>query len=147
MAKKDLRNQVTVARAFSQSITGATPVNTNLVDLQNYESATLAVATGTVTTAGVITFRLQESDSTLGSSFTDVAASDLIGNPADLTVNADNQDDVMRGTLGYIGTRRYLRAVITGNASTSGAAVLGLWVLGHADVNPPPAVAANIAAT
>ncbi|MEM1287130.1 MAG: hypothetical protein AAGH60_02135 [Pseudomonadota bacterium] len=99
------------------------------IDLQGFESATLVVNTGAVAGSGDFSIKLQESDTTSGGDFTDVAAAHLIGTlPATLEA-----DSVVK--QGYAGHKRYLRTLVTRNSGTSIAASATL-IKGHAHERP-----------
>jgi hypothetical protein len=78
-----------------------------------FRAAMLLVIAGAITD-GTHTFKLQESDD--NSSFTDVGAGDLQGSLTAVTTG--NQNSVQR--LSYLGSKRYLRAVVTTATATTG---------------------------
>lgn len=80
------------------------------VDLRGYQGAQAVIVAGTITD-GTHTPKLQESDD--GSSWSDVAASDLQGAFAGLA-----SDTVQR--VGYLGGKRFVRAVSTVTGATAG---------------------------
>lgn len=92
-------------------------INGTSVDLHENKdacrSAMLIVHSGTVTD-GSHAITLQESDD--NSAWATVAAADLQGTAPTLT---STDDDVVR-ELGYLGSKRYLRAVATTSGATSG---------------------------
>lgn len=90
------------------------------VDLANAGNAWVIFPAGT-RTDGTHTPKIQESDTTTSGDFTDVAAADQIGTLAAITSNTQQK-------AGYIGHKRYLRAVITTTGSTTGA-VAGAYVV------------------
>lgn len=91
-------------------------------DLAGYESATVLFPTGAVTD-GTHTPKVQESDD--NSIFTDVATADLVGTAlVALTANS-----VQR--IGYRGTKRYIRPVITTAGATTGAVCSAQVLRGH----------------
>lgn len=94
------------------------------VDLQGFSSALLAINTGAIAAAGAFDVKMQESNTTTDADFTDVAADDLLGTlPATLAASTVYRQ-------GYIGSKRYVRAVITKQSGTSIAASAA-FVLGH----------------
>lgn len=120
----DQKNMLNFVRLGSPTLTGTTPFNSALVDMQGYDSATFAMATNTVTVAGTSGFalRLQHSDSTAAASFVDVPAAEVIPTSAGATtiaVSADTEDDIGINSLGYRGIRRYVRAVVLGTTNTN----------------------------
>jgi hypothetical protein len=85
------------------------------VDLQGYEGALVLFHLGTITD-GTHTFELQESDTTTAGDFAAVAAADLQG--TEPVGASDNDDKVI--SLGYIGSKQYLRVVCTVATATTG---------------------------
>lgn len=81
------------------------------IDMAGYEGVEVVFMVGTVTD-GTHTPKIQESDD--NSTYTDVAAADQIGTLAVLASNVHQ-------TCGYIGTKRYIRPVITTTGATTGA--------------------------
>lgn len=103
--------------------------NGDPVDLKDFDSVALVVATTAVNGDGNMTVKLQESDTTTSGDFTDVAPEHVQGEIADpLTANGTTK-------LGYRGFKRYLRAVLTLNSGTS-VGVGALWILGNASERP-----------
>lgn len=100
--------------ARTATANGAT-VDRHTPALSNYRSAMLIVHVGTVTD-GTHVFTLQESAD--GSSWANVAADQLQGSA--ISVTSANDERVFE--LGYTGSARYLRAVVTvsGSPATGG---------------------------
>lgn len=112
---RDLYSKLGLVTAVSPAVLAATTTSAAL-DLQGFNSAMLLVNTGAIVGAGDFSAKLQESDTTVGADFTDVAAKDLNGAlPATLIADTPYK-------LGYKGAKRYLRVVITKNGGTSIAA-------------------------
>lgn len=146
--RHDIKTDTVIAHGLSATLSGTTPATGNIVDLADAEGAMLVLQTGTVTDAGTasgFTTKLQESDTTADADFTDVAAADLNG--TELAVTDDADDSVAVGVIGYIGNKRYVRAVATGTTGTN-AVINGTWVLQKLRYAPAATqAAANIAAT
>jgi hypothetical protein len=105
------------------TLNGTAAVASSLVDMQGYNALDIALVTGTITDAGTAsgyTVKLQESDSTLGTSFADVVAADAIGGVVSVTNAVDADDDKLIGRLGYVGRKRYVRLVATGTTGSAG---------------------------
>lgn len=99
------------------------------IDLFGFESAAIVIATGAIAGDGDFTAKLQESDTTTGGDFTDVATAHLHGEfPESLEAAS-----VVK--VGYGGFKRYVRLVVTKNSGTSIAASAVL-VKGHAHERP-----------
>ena len=123
MAKFDTRNDAEYALALSATLSGTTPATGGAIDMQGWQSVTFTVSTGTVTDAGTASgfaFEVQESDAQT-SGYTAVADADLIGLESALTVTDDTDDNVLVGSIGYRGDKRYLRIVATGTTGTDAA--------------------------
>ncbi|MEV8043562.1 hypothetical protein AB0P02_06875 [Streptomyces griseoluteus] len=100
-------------------------VNGTTVDLHENKdaarSAMLVVHTGTITD-GSHAITLQESDN--GSAWSTVGSTDLQGTAP--TIAATDDDAVFE--LGYVGAKRYLRAVVVTSGATTGG-TLGATIL------------------
>lgn len=149
MAKYDMRNPCEYGLALSATLSGVTPAAGDWMDMQGFEALTFIVSTGTVTDAGDasgFSFEIQESDTTAASAATAVADADLIGLESALTVTADGDDDVLVGSIGYRGEKRYVRVVATGTTGTN-AAVTVIAVKGYASDQGTATIDAGTAAT
>lgn len=149
MRKTDIRSETTIAVAINATLSGTTASAGNIVDVSNYAHVTLAYFTGTVTDAGTadgFSVEIQESDTTAAADFTAVADADLLGTEAALAVTDDASDTVPIGTIGYLGKKKYIRAVVTGTTGTN-AVISGAWILQGPRYAPVSATAANISAT
>ena len=123
MSSKDLKNNVNVVPSINAFLAGVTTVNGTGVDCQGYESVTVSLTSGLLS---VGTFKIQESDAS-GSGFADAAAGDVIGTQG-VAVLIDGIK-----TLGYIGAKRYVRAV---TVLSTGGIVAGNVVLSHPHIAP-----------
>ena len=83
------------------------------IDLQSYDSVTIALVVG-AWTDGTHTPKLQESDD--ASIWTDVAAGDLVNAFSPISSSA-GQNAVQR--VGYVGYKRYVRPVLSVSGSPS----------------------------
>lgn len=142
---RDLASGLDFLQAFppKAAVTDGTAQVSSIVDLAGFNAVLLAITLGTLTDADATwSVLLEESDD--GATFTAVADKDLVGTEA-LAGFTFASDNACR-KLGYIGSKRYLRATIDDVTANSGNLFLaGLWVLGHAGVQPvpnPPVVAA-----
>ena len=105
----DLKNNFDVISTAAPSARTAT-FNSTGVDLANYDGAMVVIHPGTITD-GTHTPTLQESSD--NSTFSAVAASDMIGTLAAIATNT-----VQR--VGYIGSKRYIRLNVTVAGATTG---------------------------
>jgi hypothetical protein len=114
MATMDMYNVNSPSSSIRAQAVTAT-LNGTGVDLQGFEGALvlldLGLFGGTTPTA---TIKIQESDD--NTTFTDVAAADLLGGvlPA-----IDTTNDETTYERGYIGRKRYIRVAVTAIAGTS----------------------------
>lgn len=96
------------------------------MDLRGYESATVLIESGTITD-GTHTPKLQESDD--NTTYTDVAAGDLIGSFSNIANNSIQE-------VGYKGTKRYIRVAVTVTGATTGGVYGATVVRGHPRSKP-----------
>jgi hypothetical protein len=121
MASFDMRNNAEYGLALSATLSGTTKAEGNWIDMQGWEAVTFSVSTGTVTDAGTasgFSFQIEEGDDTTDAGATAVADADLIGLESALTVTADGDDNKFVGTIGYRGSKRYVRMTSVGTTGT-----------------------------
>lgn len=121
MAMHDITNGL-LREGETLALSGTTPAATSALDMQDVDAVNIDIHTNTVTDAGTasgFSFEIQESDDTVGANFTAVADADLTNAESLLTVTADTDDDAYIGSIGYIGSKRYLRVVGTGTTGTN----------------------------
>lgn len=129
---KDLKNRIDTKLALIPAVHTATKADSAIIDLQGANSATLIINTGAIAGSGDYTVSLRHGDASDLSGDAAAGASDLLGSlPASLAENSVY-------TVGYIGGKRYVRAVITKNSGTSIAAGA---VIVRGNLNNAPAVA------
>lgn len=107
----------------------ATPITGVPVDTNGFSEVTCVLATNTLGDADlVLTPVIQESDDLVGSNFSAVADADLIG----LEGSLDFSDDLTTRKIGYIGTKRYIRMVVTPEdpSDATPSTFMGLVILG-----------------
>lgn len=125
---RDLYSRLALAVSLVPAVQAAT-LKGSAVDLQGYNSAMLAINCGAIAGSGLYVMSLQESDTTTDGDFSDVAAADMQGTlPASLAENTAYK-------IGYIGNKRYVRAVITKTSGTSIAAG-AVFLLGEPALAP-----------
>lgn len=124
---RDLQSNIGVVAAVAPATLTAT--NTSAaIDLRGFDSACVVINTGAIGAAGNFTPKLTEADASDGD-FTDVAASDLVGEfPAALAAASVYK-------VGYIGNKRFIKTVLTLNSGTNIAAG-AVVVLGNPDQAP-----------
>ena len=106
---RDLKNNL-------QTVTSLAPVARNAsangagVDLQGFDAAMISFVVGAITDGTHVPSIEESSDN---SAFTAVAAIDLIGTLGNLAASTNQ-------SIGYRGSRRYIRAVSTVSGATTG---------------------------
>ncbi len=125
---RDLANNIGVVQTLAPVDYAATTKGA-AVDLRGFNSAAVIVNTGAITSSGKYVVSVQESDTTTDGDFTDVAAGNLTGAlPSELAASSSYK-------VGYVGSKRYIRAVITKTSGTS--IVAGVVVVrGHPAIAP-----------
>lgn len=120
---RDIAPNIGIEQVVAPQVLAATDTSA-AIDLLGFESACLVVNTGSIVESGDFTAKLQESDTTTSGDFADVGAQHLVGTfPSSLEADATVK-------VGYIGNKRYLRAVLTQNSGTS-IAVGAVLIKGH----------------
>lgn len=130
-ANKDLHNQLKVVQSITPDGDRTTTTTGDAIDTIGYEK--LAVAFNyAVITDGTFTPSLTESD-TFGSGYTTVDAADIEGT---LTAG-DSANDETTVTVSYLGSKRYVKAVITASgAPATGGKFSAVGILGGSYVEP-----------
>lgn len=112
----DLHNAISSAATINPAAARTTTTNGTGVDCANYAAATVVLVNGTVTD-GTHTPKIQHSDD--NSTFADADTADISGTFTALT-SSSTAGSVQE--VSYIGTKRYIRCVmtVTGSPSTGG---------------------------
>lgn len=124
MTQRDLKTNIAAAVCVVPAVYSATKNDGTVIDLQGCDSATAVVNTGAIVGAGDFTPSLVVGDASNLSDGAAATGDDLIGSWP--TILAENTVY----TVGYRGTKRYARVVLTKNGGTSIAAG-ALIVKGH----------------
>lgn len=125
---RDLASNISVSMSLIPATQSATAKGT-AVDLLGFDSAALVITTGAIVSSGLYVMSLQESATTTDGDFTDVAAENMVGTlPTSLAASSDYK-------VSYVGTKRYVRTVITKTSGTSIDAG-AVFILGHATQRP-----------
>ena len=140
---KDLKNNIGVVQSLAPAERNSDANGTG-VDLQGFESATVVIDMGaegiTLSTTNKIEIELEHSDD--NATYTDVTSSaDVIGATPDSNGVIATFDDPGEApaisSVGYIGGKRYIRAVANFSGTHGTATPLGVSVIkGHARKNP-----------
>ena len=140
---QDLKNNIGVVQSLAPAARSSDADGTG-VDLQGFESATIVIDMGaegiTLSSTNKIEIELEHSDD--NSTFTDVTSSaDVIGATPDsngVIATFDDQAEAPAiASVGYIGGKRYIRAVANFSGTHGTATPLAVSVIkGHARSNP-----------
>lgn len=144
---RDGLSNTQVIKAAQQTLSGVTPNNSQAFDVRGFSTATFDLQTGVVTDAGTadgFTMKLQHSDTLDADDFVDVPAGEVIGDA--VAVTSDAADNVIAGSQGYVGVKRYVRAVLTGTTGTD-AVVFIVGNMGKPHRAPVARVGAALATT
>lgn len=136
---RDLANNLHFKPAFTPAapVTDNTPQVSTILDTLGAGSAMLAFQTGTLTDAdATFTELLEESNDPAMAGANTVAASDMIGTGALASFNF--ADDVECRKIGYIGSKRYIRATVTPANNTGNLFMAGMWILARTTSVPTP---------
>lgn len=123
--QRDLNNDIKVVTTIEPAASITATTTGAAVDTAGYRSAVAVIHCG-VHTDGTFTPTLEESDAS-GSGYTTVAAADLSGSFTAIT--SANDQSIQK--VGYLGSKRYLRVVMTETVATTGAFFTASIVLGN----------------
>lgn len=126
---------------YSRAISPAAATTDNtawvseILDTANFEHNELVINIGALADAdATFTVLLEEGDESNLSDNGAVGDSDMLGTESGASFQYD--DDNSTKKLGYIGTKRYIRATITPAGNTGNAFVSALWVQSGARKSP-----------
>jgi hypothetical protein len=137
---RDLMNRLHVLPAFvpAAAVVDNTAQVSAVADLKGFGACMLAFVTGNDADADA-TFSVLIEDSDDNVTFAAVAAAYLDGTAA--LAGYTFADDGETRKIGYVGTKRYVRATITPANNTGNVFLGGMWVLGQParqpTANPP----------
>lgn len=115
---RDGISNLQVIKAAQQTLAGVTPNYSQAFDVLGFGSAAIDLHTGAVTDAGTaagFTMTLQHSDTLVGADFVAVPAGEFSGTAS---VLLDTDDNIIAGSIGYLGAKRYVRAAFVGTTGT-----------------------------
>jgi hypothetical protein len=117
------------SRCVPQSIGGA--VNGTGIDLSGAEAALIVLSNGAATTGATV--KIQESD-VVGSGYTDVADTDLIGMTGNTSGVVQTASTVVK--VSYVGSKQFVRVITTAGTAALFDAVVIRAHLRHAGSQP-----------
>lgn len=132
----DLHNNIKVSRALSPvSVADTTAQVSQILDAANFAANELVIATGSIADAdATFTILIEEGDNSALSDASAVADADLLGTEALAAFQFDDDNETRK--IGYIGSKRYLRATITPVGNASAALLSAVWIQAGARVAP-----------
>jgi hypothetical protein len=128
---RDSLTRVQIKRAHSPYYYSAnTAWMSEIIDVQGYDSLYFAIAVGDVADSdATFTTLMQESDSSTFATANDVADADMVsqtdGTAPETAASFQFDDDNEVRSIGYIGSKRYVRLYITG-ANNTGVAIVSV---------------------
>lgn len=134
---RDMSNNIKVARALSPAaaVTDNTAQVTQILDMQGFKGAMLAIATGSLADAdAAFTVLVEHGDAANLSDAAAVPDAELTGTEVGAGFTFTH-DDAVRA-IGYVGTKRYVRATITPANNTGNVFLSAVWLRGFPHVAP-----------
>lgn len=134
---RDIYGNILVTQ-ISNPATSNTTRTSSAVDLQGFNSLSMLVSLGQSgdTLSGSVYWTIKITHSNDDSTYTDAAAADISAGAASVVVNATTLDKTTYG-FGYIGSKRYVKAVATPTGThTNGTPMAMLALRGNAAYSP-----------
>lgn len=135
MLSRDLINTLSYQRAISPvtQTNDSTAIVSQVIDMSTLHGLAFVIMTGTLSDANA-TFAtlLEESDASDMSGSNEVADTDMLplGTGQEAAASFDFGDDDSVLTIGYVGTKRYVRLTITPSGNDSGSAPIAVLAVG-----------------
>ena len=126
---RDLYHNLSVTQVLNPAVSNTTKTS-SAIDLQGFNSAEVVFAIGQAadTLSGSVywTLKLQHSEDDV--TYTDVAAADISSGTATAVINSSSLDRAAYG-FGYVGAKRYLKAVATPTGTHTTGTPIGMLAL------------------
>ncbi|MDX1974463.1 MAG: hypothetical protein SFT92_02180 [Rickettsiales bacterium] len=126
---RDLYHNIAVSQPLNPVVSSTTKTS-SAIDLQGFESAVVLFSVGlsgdTLSGSVYWTLKLQHSDD--NSTYTDIAASDNSAGVATVVIDAAAEDEVAV-VFGYVGSKRYLKALATPTGTHTNGTPIGMIAL------------------
>lgn len=127
---RDISKNLSIAQSIDpQTIATDTTTNGDGVDVRDYDAVMAVFESNDTIADGDFALKIQESDDDV--TYTDVDSSEQIGTLSDFTSSNEGVQSV-----GYVGNKRYVRAVIT-STSTSSGGIMGASIVRGYPHNAP----------
>lgn len=116
---RDLKSNIDAVTGLASADNTDTEVTGATVDLQGFDAVAFVVEVGTITGAGTVTPKLEESDD--GSTWSDVASAEVVGEFTALATDTNQK-------ASYNGGKRYVRCstVVAGVVSAATYGILNI---------------------
>lgn len=126
---RDIYHNIAVTQPLSP-VVSTTAKTSETIDLRGFGAANIVFAVGASsdTLSGSVYWTLKLTHSDNDTDYSDVAASELSNGVAVVLVNSASVDEKAYG-FGYVGEKRYLRAVATPTGSHSSGTPIGVVAL------------------
>jgi len=142
MPIKDIRSNVLDKYAFPvQAISSDTTTSGAIIDTADFDGGGMFTLLCSAYTDGTYTPLIQESDDSGMSGATAVADANLIGTEAGAALSAVTASGANLNSIGFFGTKRYVRLQIV-SASTSSGATVGATFTGSPEIVPSASLSA-----
>lgn len=146
---RDIISNMQTVDLTTDTLSGTTPNASAWLDTRGFDAAAIEIMTNAVTDAGAaagFTATLQHSDTTAAVDATDVTAAEATNGVVTVSVTDDTNDNIVKGVLGYNGSKRYIRVNYVGTSGTD-AIVRTIGRLGYPHRAPTTYVGTSVAAT
>lgn len=140
---RDIASRFNVRPAFNPvaAVTDNTVQTSAIIDTAGYEGVALVLQTGTLSDAdATFAVTIEHGDQANLSDAAAAATADLTGTLANASFDF-GADNACR-KIGYVGSKRYIRAKVTPANNTGNLFLAGTWLLMGGRFNPQPALPA-----
>lgn len=134
---KDLYHNLSVTQVTAPATLTATTTS-SAIDLRGFASACVVFTVGASgdTLSGSVYWTLSLTESDDNSSYTAVTSGDIASGSASIVIDSGSEDD-QAYVMGYTGSKRYVKAVITKTGThTNGTPFCVVALKGHASLQP-----------
>ncbi|MFO0389884.1 MAG: hypothetical protein ACK502_09250 [Alphaproteobacteria bacterium] len=134
---RDIYRNIMVT-AHLNPLTATTTRTSTTIDLQGYNAANVVFSFGATgdTLSGSVYWTLKLQHSSDDSSYSDVTSTDVHGGVVSYVVDANSEDETVY-RFGYVGNKRYLKAVATPTGThTNGTPMAVVALRGEAAYSP-----------
>ncbi|HDY66300.1 hypothetical protein LCGC14_2855050 [marine sediment metagenome] len=141
MPTRDIRSDLLPQLAMNQNITSNTTTNGFIFDTANFDGGIVFTLALTAFTDGTYTPSFEEGEDAGLSDAATVPAASIIGTTAGAVLTALTAEGDILPSLGLVGTKRFVRLVITSTGVTTGADLVS-EVLQSAEIKPDTGLSA-----